>query len=88
MCRDGLCVAVVSLHSHQFWPYENRGLLDQMRGLKVIFVSCGDADGLVTGSNNLHNHFDRNSVPHLWKVYPCGGHDLGVWIGASILLPG
>lgn len=52
---------------------------EQMRGLNVIFISVGDADSLFAGSNNLHNHLSTNNVPHLWKVYPGGGHDMAVW---------
>ncbi len=50
-----------------------------MRTLKVIFISCGDQDGLLSGSRNLHNHLTTNNVPHLYKIYPGGGHDMGVW---------
>jgi enterochelin esterase-like enzyme len=52
---------------------------EEMRGLSVIFISCGDADSLFSGSNTLHNHLTTNNVPHLWKVYPGGGHDMNVW---------
>ncbi len=52
---------------------------EAMRGLRAIFVSCGSADGLLGGSQNLHNHLTSNNVDHLWKLYPGGGHDMGVW---------
>lgn len=50
-----------------------------MRSLNAIFLSCGSADGLLNFSNSLHNHLTTNNVPHLWRLYQDGHHDMGVW---------
>src|SRR5690606_5870387 len=52
---------------------------EAMRSLNVIFLSCGSADGLLSFSQGLHNHLTSNNVPHLWRLYQGGGHDMGVW---------
>lgn len=55
------------------------GNYDAMRNLNAIFISVGDQDSLYSGSNAIHEHLTNNNVPHLWKVYPGGGHDMAVW---------
>jgi enterochelin esterase-like enzyme len=52
---------------------------DEARGkLKVLWISCGDNDGLMTFSQRTHDYLDANNVPHIFYVEP-GVHDFQVW---------
>jgi enterochelin esterase-like enzyme len=46
--------------------------------LKLLWISCGDADGLIGFSKRTHDYFFRKGVPHIYYVEP-GGHDFNVW---------
>jgi len=46
--------------------------------LKLLWISCGDHDGLITFSQRLHVYLKENRVPHIWHVEP-GVHDFKVW---------
>lgn len=46
--------------------------------LKLLWISCGDKDGLINFSQRLHVYCKENKVPHIWHVEP-GGHDFNVW---------
>lgn len=46
--------------------------------LKLLWISCGNQDGLISFSQRLHNYLKENKVPHLWHVEP-GVHDFKVW---------
>lgn len=46
--------------------------------LKLLWISCGDHDGLISFSQRLHKYLKENNVPHLWHVEP-GIHDFKVW---------
>lgn len=48
------------------------------RMLKLLWVSCGDRDGLMFISQRTHVYLKAKQVPHVWHVPP-GGHDFGVW---------
>jgi len=45
---------------------------------RLIWVSCGDKDGLFSISKRVHDKLDSNHVAHTWRVYP-GAHDWQVW---------
>jgi enterochelin esterase-like enzyme len=47
--------------------------------LKLLYVSCGDEDGLFRISQGVHDMLDENMVPHVYRVIPGGGHDFRVW---------
>jgi enterochelin esterase-like enzyme len=47
--------------------------------LKLLWVSCGDRDGLFRISRTFHNALAEKTVPHVWLVHPGGGHDFAVW---------
>jgi len=47
--------------------------------LKLLYVACGDKDGLFRISENVHKMLDENKVPHEYRVIPNGGHDFKVW---------
>ena len=46
--------------------------------LKLLWISCGDRDGLINISQALHVYLKEHQVPHVWHVEP-GGHDFKVW---------
>lgn len=46
--------------------------------LKLLWISCGDADGLISFSKRTHNYLFEKNVPHIFYVEP-GGHDFKVW---------
>jgi enterochelin esterase-like enzyme len=47
--------------------------------LKLLWISCGDKDGLITYSQRTHDYLVSNSVPHIYQVIPGGYHDFKVW---------
>ena len=46
--------------------------------LKLLWISCGDADGLIAFSKRTHEYLYKNDVPHVYYLEP-GGHDFKVW---------
>tara|TARA_R110002020_G_scaffold224574_1_gene434097 strand:- start:433 stop:1317 length:885 start_codon:yes stop_codon:yes gene_type:complete len=46
--------------------------------LKVLWISCGDADGLLRFSSRTHEYLVENDVPHIYYL-ETGGHDFKVW---------
>lgn len=48
------------------------------RKLKLLWISCGDADNLMRFSSGTHDYLKKNNVPHIFYVEP-GGHDFKVW---------
>jgi len=46
--------------------------------LKVLWISCGDNDGLITYSQRTHDYLNANDVPHIYYIEP-GVHDFKVW---------
>ncbi|MGN6180394.1 MAG: alpha/beta hydrolase, partial [Mucilaginibacter sp.] len=46
--------------------------------LKLLWVSCGDKDGLFYISKNVHLYLKEHDVPHIWHV-DSGYHDWPVW---------
>lgn len=51
---------------------------DKARSLKLLWVSCGDKDGLIGISQNVHKYLKENNVPHVWHV-DSGAHSWPVW---------
>jgi enterochelin esterase-like enzyme len=52
---------------------------DAAKRLKLLYVACGDADGLLRISQNVHNMLDEKKVPHIYVVVPGGRHDFKEW---------
>ncbi len=48
------------------------------RQLDLLWVSCGDRDGLMNVSRGLHDYLQANNVPHVWHI-GSGAHDFSVW---------
>ena len=46
--------------------------------LKVLWISCGDNDGLISFSQRTHDYLVAKSVPHIFYIEP-GIHDFKVW---------
>lgn len=51
---------------------------ETIQKLKLLWISCGDQDGLISFSQRLHKYLKENKVPHIWNVEP-GKHDFQVW---------
>jgi len=48
------------------------------RKLKLLWISCGDKDNLLTFSQRTHDYFKAKGVPHIFYIEP-GVHDFKVW---------
>ena len=46
--------------------------------LKLIYLSCGNKDGLIRISQGVQRHLKQNDVPHVWNVDE-HGHDATHW---------
>ena len=46
--------------------------------LKLLYVSCGNKDGLISFSQRLHQFAKKNDIPHIWNV-DSHGHDATTW---------
>jgi enterochelin esterase-like enzyme len=51
---------------------------DATKKLRLLWVSCGDTDRLLKGSEAFHDTLDKLKVPHVWHV-DSGGHTWQVW---------
>jgi len=46
--------------------------------LKLLWLACGNKDGLIRISQGVHNYLKENGVPHVWHV-DSHGHDGTEW---------
>ena len=46
--------------------------------LKLLWISCGDKDGLLPFSSRTHDYLFEKDVPHIYYLEP-GNHDFKVW---------
>lgn len=46
--------------------------------LKLLWISCGDNDGLIRFSQRTHDYLFEKNVPHIYYIEP-GVHDFKVW---------
>jgi enterochelin esterase-like enzyme len=46
--------------------------------LKLLWISCGDKDGLITFSKRTSDYLKKNGIPHVYYV-DHGYHDFNVW---------
>lgn len=51
---------------------------EKAKSLKVLWISCGDKDGLISISQGVHRYLKEQGVPHVWHV-GSGGHDFPIW---------
>lgn len=47
--------------------------------LRLLYLSCGDQDRLVTVTRNVHRHLDEQQVEHRYRIIEGGKHDFSVW---------
>ena len=50
--------------------------------LRLLYVACGDKDGLLRISQGVRAMLDEKKVPHVYRVIPGGRHDFKVWKSA------
>jgi enterochelin esterase-like enzyme len=48
------------------------------KSLKLLWLSCGNQDGLFGISQGFHNHLKERDIPHVWHV-TSHGHDPPEW---------
>jgi enterochelin esterase-like enzyme len=48
------------------------------RQLKLLYLSCGNKDGLIRISQGVHNYLKEHDIPHIWHV-DSHGHDPDTW---------
>jgi len=46
--------------------------------LRLLYISCGDKDGLINISQGLHNYLKKNNVRHVYHIQP-GEHNFEAW---------
>ncbi|MDH7600455.1 MAG: alpha/beta hydrolase-fold protein, partial [Sedimentisphaerales bacterium] len=46
--------------------------------LKLLWIACGNKDGLIRVSQAVHNYLKEQGVPHIWHV-DSNGHDATEW---------
>jgi len=46
--------------------------------IKLLWISCGASDNLITFSKRTHDYLAKNNVPHIYYIEP-GVHDFKVW---------
>lgn len=51
---------------------------EKVKALSVLWVSCGDKDGLMGISQGVHRYLKDKGVQHIWHV-DSGPHDFPVW---------
>lgn len=47
--------------------------------LNLLFISCGDNDGLFSFSKRTHDYMSEHDIDHYYYVIPGGQHDFKVW---------
>nr|WP_114298306.1 carbohydrate-binding protein [Anaerobacterium chartisolvens] len=47
--------------------------------LKLFFIACGTADGLLSFGERVHNYCDSKGINNTYWLIPGGGHDWNVW---------
>jgi hypothetical protein len=46
--------------------------------LKLLYLSCGNKEGLINISQGVHRYLKEQDVPHVWNVDD-QPHDRGTW---------
>lgn len=47
--------------------------------LKLVWISCGDKDWLLSFSARTHEYLAENGINHVYRLIPEGQHDFKVW---------
>jgi len=53
-------------------------LIAAKKKLKVLWLACGNKDGLIDVSQRVHQYFKKQEIPHIWHV-DGNGHDDTEW---------
>jgi enterochelin esterase-like enzyme len=53
--------------------------------LRLLWLSCGNADRLIEGSKALHEALEQQKIPHVWHI-DAGSHTWPVWKNDLYLL--
>ena len=48
------------------------------KNLKLLWISCGDSDRLISFSQRTHDYLKQKNIPHIYYIEP-GVHDFNVW---------
>jgi len=51
----------------------------QAKKMKLIWISCGDKDGLIGNSTRTSDYLKENGIPHILRITPGGVHDFKEW---------
>ena len=51
---------------------------EAQKKIKLLWISCGDNDNLISFSSRTHNYLYEKHVPHIYYIEP-GVHDFKVW---------
>jgi enterochelin esterase-like enzyme len=46
--------------------------------LKLLWLSCGNKDGLISISQGVHSYLKENNIPHVWHI-DSHAHDAQEW---------
>jgi alpha-glucosidase len=69
-------------NTNEFGGLSNLKLLPDLEAakhqLKVLWLACGNRDGLIHVSQGVHQHFKEQGVPHVWHV-DGNAHDDTEW---------
>jgi esterase/lipase superfamily enzyme len=49
-----------------------------LKPLKLLWLACGNKDGLIRVSQGVHRHLKEKGVPHVWNV-DSHAHDNPEW---------
>ena len=49
------------------------------QSLKLLFLSCGTADGLISNNNRVRDYCRTNNIPYTEWIIQGAGHDWSVW---------
>ncbi len=51
---------------------------DAAKMIRLLWVSCGDADSLLGANKSFHDSLEKQKIPHTWHL-ESGGHTFTVW---------
>jgi len=49
------------------------------KDLELIWISCGDQDGLIRNSTRTSEYLTEHGIPHILRITPNGAHDFVEW---------
>jgi len=64
---------------HEAARQSRQGPAAAAKKLRLLYVACGDKDGLFRISEGVHKMLVEKKVPQVYRVIPGGQHDFRVW---------